>query len=87
MGAVVTKDVPDFALALGAPARVAGWMCPCGLQKFLQAVDVRTMVHYPLALHRQPLYRGLPTNGLDESERAERDEVVAAVSRFFEEAA
>ncbi len=29
-GAVVTKDVPDFALVLGNPARIAGWMCACG---------------------------------------------------------
>jgi UDP-2-acetamido-3-amino-2,3-dideoxy-glucuronate N-acetyltransferase len=29
-GAVVTKDVPDFALVVGNPARVAGWMCACG---------------------------------------------------------
>jgi acetyltransferase-like isoleucine patch superfamily enzyme len=29
-GAVVTRDVPDHALALGCPARVAGWRCPCG---------------------------------------------------------
>lgn len=25
-GAVVTRDVPDYALAVGSPARVAGWM-------------------------------------------------------------
>jgi len=25
-GAVVSRDVPDFALVLGVPARVAGWM-------------------------------------------------------------
>jgi UDP-2-acetamido-3-amino-2,3-dideoxy-glucuronate N-acetyltransferase len=31
-GAVVTKDVPDYALMLGAPARVAGWMCECGIR-------------------------------------------------------
>jgi UDP-2-acetamido-3-amino-2,3-dideoxy-glucuronate N-acetyltransferase len=31
-GAVVTKDVPDHALVLGNPARVAGWMCACGLK-------------------------------------------------------
>jgi UDP-2-acetamido-3-amino-2,3-dideoxy-glucuronate N-acetyltransferase len=31
-GAVVTKDVPDYALMLGAPARVAGWMCECGVR-------------------------------------------------------
>lgn len=29
-GAVVTADVPDFALVYGNPARVHGWMCECG---------------------------------------------------------
>ena len=29
-GAVVTKDVPDFALVTGNPGRIAGWMCACG---------------------------------------------------------
>lgn len=29
-GAVVTKDVPDYALVYGAPARIHGWMCECG---------------------------------------------------------
>ncbi|MEO8628444.1 MAG: acyltransferase [Betaproteobacteria bacterium] len=29
-GAVVTRDVPDFALVLGNPARVRGWVCYCG---------------------------------------------------------
>ena len=29
-GAVVTKDVPDFALVVGNPARQAGFMCQCG---------------------------------------------------------
>ncbi len=30
-GAVVTKDVPDFALVCGNPARQQGWVCKCGL--------------------------------------------------------
>jgi UDP-2-acetamido-3-amino-2,3-dideoxy-glucuronate N-acetyltransferase len=30
-GAVVTADVPDHALMLGVPARLAGWVCECGL--------------------------------------------------------
>lgn len=29
-GAVVTKDVPDYALMLGNPARQTGWICECG---------------------------------------------------------
>ena len=29
-GAVVTKDVADHSLAVGVPARHAGWVCTCG---------------------------------------------------------
>jgi UDP-2-acetamido-3-amino-2,3-dideoxy-glucuronate N-acetyltransferase len=29
-GAVVTRDVPDFGLVYGNPARLHGWMCQCG---------------------------------------------------------
>ena len=31
-GSVVTRDVPDYALAYGNPARVQGWMCQCGVR-------------------------------------------------------
>jgi len=31
-GAVVTKDVPDYALLVGNPARRIGWMCECGVR-------------------------------------------------------
>lgn len=31
-GSVVTRDVPDYALVLGSPARVTGWMCECGVK-------------------------------------------------------
>ncbi|MGK7344293.1 MAG: DapH/DapD/GlmU-related protein [Candidatus Nitrospinota bacterium M3_3B_026] len=30
-GAVVTKDVPDYGLMVGAPARRRGWVCACGV--------------------------------------------------------
>ena len=29
-GAVVTKDVPPYALIIGVPGKVSGWMCQCG---------------------------------------------------------
>ena len=31
-GAVVTRDVPDYAMVVGNPGRVAGWMCQCGVK-------------------------------------------------------
>lgn len=73
------------------------------LQKFLQARGVPTMVHYPIPLHRQPLYNGVAGHGLEESERAsrevlslplfpelteaERNEVAFGVRAFFGEPA
>ena len=29
-GAIVTRDIPDFGLAIGNPARVVGYVCECG---------------------------------------------------------
>lgn len=36
-GAVVTRDVPDYATVYGNPARVRGWTCYCGEQLALDA--------------------------------------------------
>jgi UDP-2-acetamido-3-amino-2,3-dideoxy-glucuronate N-acetyltransferase len=34
-GAVVTRDVPDYAMVIGNPGRIAGWMCQCGIKLHL----------------------------------------------------
>ena len=40
-GAVVTRDVPSYALVLGNPAKLAGWLCECGVKlTSKQVVDV-----------------------------------------------
>ena len=31
-GAVVTKNIPDYALIVGNPGRIAGWVCQCGVK-------------------------------------------------------
>ena len=31
-GAVITKDVPDYALVVGNPGKIVGWMCYCGIR-------------------------------------------------------
>lgn len=36
-GAVVTRDVPAYALVVGSPARRIGWVCACGVR--LQDAD------------------------------------------------
>ena len=40
-GSVVAKDVPDYAMMVGAPARRVGWVCECGqkLPKFETRVE------------------------------------------------
>jgi UDP-2-acetamido-3-amino-2,3-dideoxy-glucuronate N-acetyltransferase len=36
-GAVVTRDVPDYAVVYGNPARLRGWVCNCGVSLGLGA--------------------------------------------------
>ena len=38
-GAVVTKDVPDYALVYGNPARLEGWVCSCGVKLEFNSSD------------------------------------------------
>jgi UDP-2-acetamido-3-amino-2,3-dideoxy-glucuronate N-acetyltransferase len=36
-GAVVTRDVPDYAMVYGNPAKLRGWSCACGVKLALPA--------------------------------------------------
>ena len=38
-GAVVTRDVADFAVVTGSPARPQGWMCRCGMKLEVEGTD------------------------------------------------
>jgi len=38
-GAVVTKNVPEYALVLGAPGRVVGWVCRCGARLSFEGIN------------------------------------------------
>ena len=40
-GAVVTKDIPDYALVFGSPAKLKGWMCECGVKLSSDNVPAR----------------------------------------------
>lgn len=63
-GAVVTSNVPSFALMIGVPARQVGWVCQCGVRlalnehqgrcadcgaEYREAQGVLTLVAPPLA--------------------------------------
>ena len=38
-GSVVTRDVPDYALVYGNPARQRGWVCACGIKLQVRGGD------------------------------------------------
>ena len=54
-GAVVTHDVPDFALVVGNPARHADWMCRCGIKVEVQEGAARC----PSCSRRYVLHAGV----------------------------
>lgn len=37
-GSVVTKDIPNYGLAVGNPARLIGFVCPCGCKLRIKEV-------------------------------------------------
>jgi len=61
-GAVVTRDVPDYALLVGNPARIAGWVCSCGVKLAAGATPPARAVCAACG----KTYAGRPPAGLEE---------------------
>jgi acyl-[acyl carrier protein]--UDP-N-acetylglucosamine O-acyltransferase len=38
-GSVVTRDVPDYGLVWGNPARLHGFVCPCGSRLEIEHIE------------------------------------------------
>lgn len=41
VGSVVTKDIPDYALAYGNPAKIKGYVCECGRDLTFKGSEVK----------------------------------------------
>lgn len=47
-GSVVTRDVPDYGLVMGNPAKLHGYVCPCGEKLVADGVTAgETVLHCP----------------------------------------
>jgi serine acetyltransferase len=59
-GSVVTRDVPDYGLVWGNPARLHGFVCPCGerLQKHATD-DEHVLAHCPRCDHQVEIAKSL----------------------------
>ena len=60
-GAVITADIPSHALAVGVPARIAGWICSCGerLDAPSERPEHAVCIHCAATLRAEPDGRGL----------------------------
>ncbi len=44
-GSVITKEVPDYALMVGNPAKQVGWVCRCGTKLKPISLELNTICH------------------------------------------
>lgn len=66
-GAVVTRDVPDYATVYGNPARVRGWTCYCGEQLTLGTAPDATQSCQCSACGRSYVRRGMQLSEIDQT--------------------
>lgn len=74
-GSVVTRDIPDYALVYGNPARPHGWMCACGVGlefdgKDRSGCEACGAEYIKTGLHITPVGHGKQENTRDHSKRA-----------------
>ena len=69
-GSVVTRDVPDYALVYGNPARLRGWMCACGIALGVADGDGQTVCAACGAAYVKTGDRVMPA-GSEEAPRAD----------------
>jgi UDP-2-acetamido-3-amino-2,3-dideoxy-glucuronate N-acetyltransferase len=72
-GSVVTRDVPDYGLVLGNPARLQGYVCPCGNRLDLDAESLSGVC--PACANEYPLQDSVFLRKLRTLERAQTSEV------------
>jgi UDP-2-acetamido-3-amino-2,3-dideoxy-glucuronate N-acetyltransferase len=53
-GAVVTKDVPDYAMVYGNPTRLQGWVCECGIKLDFAKSDTAECSHCGKKYQKRP---------------------------------
>ena len=59
-GAVVTRDVPDYGLVWGNPARLRGFVCPCGVRlKEGRVEETQVMTYCPACDYTASIARPL----------------------------
>jgi UDP-2-acetamido-3-amino-2,3-dideoxy-glucuronate N-acetyltransferase len=71
-GSVVTRDIPDYALVYGNPARPRGWMCACGIGIDFDGRD-RTRCEACGTEYVKAGLRISPTGQTEQEDQGERD--------------
>jgi UDP-2-acetamido-3-amino-2,3-dideoxy-glucuronate N-acetyltransferase len=74
-GATVTRDVPDYALVVGVPARQTGWICYCGVRLPSSTVTPRC----PACGRQYMIRNGAATETIDTVAQVQAERSLVAV--------
>ncbi len=81
-GSVVTRDVPDYGLVVGAPARLIGYVCACGhrLAPVEGQIDALRCAHCAATYHNPPDRALTPSESHPETTDSNKLTVAAKLS-------